>query len=159
MPLLVIQSVSGIRITRYLKMNFIIMGITLVIMYLVYGEGNNMAGYSFLIDRKTRMNFGFIHPNAVALYYYCFLINGLLLLYFSQLKKYIPLYMLIIFPLWFYIYQKTASRSFLFSLIALYASYGYYLLGVFLNRKNLLKITGYVIASLVLVFTVLTVYF
>lgn len=159
MPLLVIQSVSSIRFRRYLGINFIITGITLVVMYIVYGEGVNMAGYSFMIDRKIRMNFGFNHPNVVALYYYCFMINGLLLLYFSKYKKYINLYMLIMIPLWFYIYQKTASRSFLLSIIALYGSYSYYYLGTFVNKRNLLNLTQYIMFSMVLIFTLATVYF
>jgi hypothetical protein len=159
MPLLIIQAVSGIRFKRYLGISFLITTFTLIIMFIVNGEGVNMAGYSFLIDRKTRMSFGFNHPNVAALYYYCFLINGLLLLYFSKYKKHISLYMLLMIPLWLYIYQKTASRSFVLSIIALYGSYSYYYLGSVINRKSLLNITQYIISSLALLFTVLTVYF
>lgn len=159
MPLLIIQAVSGIRFKRYLGISFLITTFTLIIMFIVNGEGVNMAGYSFLIDRKTRMSFGFNHPNVAALYYYCFLINGLLLLYFSKYKKHISLYMLLMIPLWLYIYQKTASRSFVLSIIALYGSYSYYYLGSIINRKSLLNITQYIISSLALLFTVLTVYF
>ena len=159
MPLLIIQAVSGIRFNRYLGISFLITTLTLVIMFIINGEGVNMAGYSFLIDRKTRMSFGFNHPNVAALYYYCFLINGLLLLYFSKYKKHISLYMLLMIPLWLYIYQKTASRSFLLSIIALYGAYSYYYLGSIINRKSLLNITQYIISSLALFFTVLTVYF
>lgn len=159
MPLLIIQAVSGIRFKRYLVINFFITGVTIFMMYLVYGEGKNMAGYSFMIDRETRMNFGFNHPNVVALYYYCFMINGLLLLYFSKFKKYIPFYMLLIIPLWFYLYQKTASRSFLLSMVVLYGSYAYYFLGTILNKRNLLKLSKYFYVTLVFIFTALTVYF
>lgn len=159
MPLLVIQSVSGIRFKRYLSMNFIITGITLIVMFLIYGEGMNMSGYSFLIDRKIRMNFGFNHPNVVAIYYYCFIINGLLLLYYSRLKKYIPLYMLVIIPLWFYIYNKTASRSFLLSILMLYGTYFYYFIGAIINKKNFLQKTRYIYISLIFIFTASTVYF
>lgn len=159
MPLLVIQSVSGIRLTRYLGINFIITGVTLLIMYIINGEGVNMAGYTFLIDRKIRMNFGFNHPNVAAIYYYCFMVNGLLLLYFSRLKKYIPLYLLLIIPLWFYIYSKTASRSFLLSIAVLYGTYFYYFLGTIINKKNLLKTTRYVFIFLIFIFTAITVYF
>lgn len=159
MPLLIIQSVSGIRFKRYLGISFLITALTLIVMFIINGEGGNMAGYSFLIDRKIRMNFGFNHPNVAALYYYCFLINGLLLLYFSKYKKYISLYMLLIIPLWLYIYHKTASRSFVLSIIALYGSYSYYYLGSMINRKSLLNITQYIILSLALFFTVITVYF
>lgn len=159
MPLLVIQSVSGIRLTRYLGINFIITGVTLLIMYIINGEGVNMAGYTFLIDRKIRMNFGFNHPNVAAIYYYCFMVNGLLLLYFSRLKKYIPLYLLLIIPLWFYIYSKTASRSFLLSIAVLYGTYFYYFLETIINKKNLLKTTRYVFIFLTLIFTAITVYF
>lgn len=159
MPLLVIQSVSGIRLTRYLGINFIITGVTLLIMYIINGEGVNMVGYTFLIDRKIRMNFGFNHPNVAAIYYYCFMVNGLLLLYFSRLKKYIPLYLLLIIPLWFYIYSKTASRSFLLSIAVLYGTYFYYFLGTIINKKNLLKTTRYVFIFLIFIFTAITVYF
>lgn len=159
MPLLIIQAVSGIRFKRYLGISFLITALTLIVMFIINGEGVNMAGYSFLIDRKIRMNFGFNHPNVAALYYYCFLINGLLLLYFSKYKKYISLYMLLIIPLWLYIYHKTASRSFVLSIIALYGSYSYYYLGSMINRKSLLNITQYIILSLALFFTVITVYF
>lgn len=159
MPLLVIQSVSGIRFKRYLSINFIITGATLLIMYIINGEGINMAGYTFLIDRKTRMSFGFNHPNVAAIYYYCFMINGLLLLYFSKLKKYIPLYLLLIVPLWFYIYGKTASRSFLLSIAVLYGTYFYYFLGTVINKKNLLKTTRYIYIFLIFIFTAITVYF
>ncbi|MGE4346570.1 MAG: hypothetical protein AB7D46_04040 [Flavobacteriaceae bacterium] len=159
MPLLVIQSVSGIRFKRYLSISFIITGVTLLIMYIINGEGVNMAGYTFLIDRKTRMSFGFNHPNVAAIYYYCFMINGLLLLYFSRLKKYIPLYLLLIIPLWFYIYSKTASRSFLLSIAVLYGTYFYYFLGTIINKKNLLKTTRYVFIFLIFIFTAITVYF
>jgi len=67
MPLIVIQCVSGIRFTRYLKITFIITAITLLWMYIVFGEGTNLSGFSFIIDRKTRMTFGFGHPNSAGL--------------------------------------------------------------------------------------------
>ncbi len=159
MPLLIIQSVSGIRFKRYLIINMIIMGITLLMMYIICAEGVNMAGYSFLIDRKIRMSFGFNHPNVAAVYYYCFMINGFLLLSFSRYNKFLPLYLLAIIPLWFYIYYKTASRSFLLSLVVLYGTYFYYYVGVRLNEKNLLRISKYIFISLIVIFASLTVYF
>ena len=136
MPLLIIQSISGIRFKRYLVINFIITGATLLIMYIINGEGYNMVGYSFLMDRKTRMSFGFGHPNTVALYYYCFIINGLLLLYFSKYKKRILLYLIFVIPLWYYIYSKTASRSFILSIVILYFSYFYFYVGSIINKRN-----------------------
>lgn len=159
MPLLVIQSVSGISFKRYLAINFIITGFTLLLMYCIYGEGKIMYGFSFLIDRKERMSFGFGHPNSAGLYYYCFMVNGLLLLYFSKFQKHIPLYMIAIVPLWMYIYQKTASRSFLLSIVALYGCYFYYYLSLRLNKKSLFRQTSYLYIFLPLIFTGLTLFF
>ena len=159
MPLLIIQSVSGIRFKRYLVINFIITGITLLVMYIINGEGVNMVGFTFLFDRKVRMSFGFGHPNAAALYYYCLMINGLLLVYFSRFKKYIPLYLFCIIPLWFYVYQKTVSRSFLLSILALYSTYFYYFLGTIINKKNILRVTGYIYISLLFIFSAITIFF
>ncbi len=158
MPLLIIQSISSIRLKRYLVINFIITGGTLLIMYIINGEGYNMVGYSFLIDRKIRMSFGFGHPNAVALYYYCFIINGLILLYFSKYKKRILLYLILIIPLWYYIYSKTASRSFILSIVLLYFSYFYFYVGEIVNKRNTFKIVGYIFISLAILFTSITVF-
>jgi hypothetical protein len=158
MPLLIIQSVSGIRLKNYLIINFIITGATLLIMYILFGEGVNMEGFTFLMDRKTRMSFGFGHPNTVALYYYCFIINGLLLLYYSKYKKHIPLYFILIIPLWYYIYHKTASRSFILSIIILYCSYIYFYIGSLINKKNRFIITSYIFLSLSTILTVITVF-
>lgn len=159
MPLIIIQCVSGISYTKYLKITFIITGITLLLMYMIYGEGLNMSGFSFIIDRKTRMTFGFGHPNSAALYYYCLIINGLLLLYFSKYKKYILYFMVLIIPLWFYIYGKTASRSFILSIFVLYISYIYYYFVEKYNYKVLYKLAGYVCVLLLFLFTAITLYF
>lgn len=158
MPLLIIQSISGIRLKRYLMINFIITGFTLLIMYIINGEGSNMVGYSFLMDRKTRMSFGFGHPNTVALYYYCFIINGLLLLYFSKYKNRIFLYLILIIPLWYYIYSRTASRSFILSIIILYFSYFYFYAGTIISKTNAFKLVSYIFISLAILFTSITVF-
>lgn len=159
MPLLIIQSVSGISFKKYLSISFLITSLTLLLMYIINGEGEIMYGFSFLIDRKIRMSFGFGHPNSAALYYYCFIINGLLLLYFSKFKKHINLYLLLIIPLWVYIYQKTGSRSFLLSLIALYGGYLYYFLGQAFKKKYSFKAVNYLYILLPFLFTAITVYF
>jgi len=159
MPLLIIQSVSGITFKKYLSINFIITGLTLLLMFIINGEGQIMYGFSFLIDRKIRMSFGFGHPNSAALYYYCFIVNGLLLLYFSRFKKHINLYLLLIMPLWLYIYQKTGSRSFLLSLVALYGGYLYYFLGQAFKKKYSFKAVNYTYILLPFLFTAITVYF
>jgi hypothetical protein len=157
MPLLVIQSVSGIRFKRYLAINFIISGIFLLIMFLVYGEGYNMGGFNFVMDRKTRMSFGFNHPNVAALHYFCFMINGFLLLYYSKHKKYLTLYLFLLIPLWSYIYHMTVSRSFILTTLILYATYFFYLFGLFIKRKNILKIVGYTVILLPFLFSLITV--
>lgn len=159
MPLLVIQSVSGIRFKRYLAINFIISGIFLFIMFIVFGEGYNMSGYNYIVDRKIRMSFGFNHPNVAALHYFCFMINGLLLVYYSKYKKYLSLYLLLIIPLWLYIYKMTASRSFILTLFALYATYGYYLFGLYINKKNIVRIVGYTVIFLPFLFSSITLFF
>ena len=159
MPLLLIQSVSGIRFTKYLIINFIITGITLLVMYFVYREGTNWVGYNFGLDRKIRMTFGFNTPNVAAVYYYCFIINGMLLVYFSKFKKYIPLYLLLIIPLWFYVYNKTLSRSFLLSIVILYTTYSYYFIGTIINKKSFLRVSGYFYITLVFIFSAITVFF
>jgi hypothetical protein len=159
MPLLVMQSVSGISFKRYLCINLIISAVFLIIMFLVYGEGYNMPGFTFLSERKTRMTFGFNHPNVAALHYFCLIINGFLLVYYSKQKKYLSLYMLLIIPLWIYIYKMTASRSFILTILTLYASYIYYLLAFFINKKNMLKIVGYAVILLPLVFSAITLFF
>ncbi|MFV0162255.1 oligosaccharide repeat unit polymerase [Empedobacter falsenii] len=159
MPLLIMQSVSSIRLKKYLLFNFIITSTTLILMFIFYGEGNNVGGYSYMIDRTTRMTFGFNHPNAATLYYYCIIINGLILMYYSKYRKYIPWFLLIVAPLWIYIYIKTVSRSFLLSLIMLYLSFAYYYSGLLINKKNILKISKYPFIFLVLIFTIITVYF
>ncbi|GEM53436.1 O-antigen polymerase [Empedobacter brevis] len=159
MPLLIIQSASAVRFKKFLLFSFIITAITLVLMFIFYGEGDNIGGYSYMIDRTTRMSFGFMHPNAATLYYYCLIINGLLLVYYSDYKKYIPWYLLLITPLWVYIYIKTTSRSFLLSLIMLYSSFSYYYIGGLINKKNILKISKFPFILLVLILTSITVYF
>jgi hypothetical protein len=159
MPLLIIQSVSGISFKRYLGINFIITGITLLVMYVLFGEGTNWVGFNFDADRKVRMTFGFTHPNAVALYYYCFMINGLLLVYFSRFKKYVPAYLLSIIPLWYYIYHMTVSRSFLLSIVVLYLAYLYFFLGTIINKKNIFRITSYFYIALLFIFSAITVLF
>jgi len=157
MPLLVMQSVSSIRFKRYLAINFIITGIFLIVMFVVYGEGVNMGAYNFVIDRKTRMSFGFNHPNVAALHYFCFLANGFLLVYYSKFKKHLTLYLLLIIPLWLYIYQMTASRSFILTILTLYSTYIYYLFGLFINKKNILRIIGYITILLPFIFSSITV--
>lgn len=159
MPLLIVQSVSAIRFKRYLIFNLIITAATLIIMYIIHGEGINMAGFSFIIDRKERMTFGFGHPNSAALYYYGLMVNGLLLLYFSKFKNRIPLYLLLIFPLWVYIYKLTASRSFLLSIVVLYGSYFYYYLGEKLVPKNRFRFANAVFIGLLFIFMAATLYF
>lgn len=159
MPLLVIQSVSGIRFKKYLIINVVITAGTLIIMYLVYGEGKNMAGFSFMIDRKERMTFGFGHPNSAALYYYCLMVNGLLLVYFSRFRDRVLHYLLLILPLWVYIYKMTASRSFLLSIVVLYGCYAYYYLGEKINRANTFKVINYTFIYLLFLFTALTLFF
>jgi hypothetical protein len=158
MPLLIVQSVSGIRFKRYLAINFIISGIFLLVMFIVYGEGYNMSGYNYIVDRKIRMSFGFNHPNVAALHYFCFMINGLLLVYYSKYKKHLSLYLLLIIPLWLYIYKMTASRSFILTLFALYAAYGYYLFGLFIYKKNIVRIIGYAVILLPFLFSSITLY-
>jgi len=159
MPLLIVQSVSGIRFKRYLAINLIISGIFLLVMLIVFGEGYNMSGYNYIVDRKIRMSFGFNHPNVAALHYFCFMINGLLLVYYSKYKKYLSLYLLLIIPLWLYIYKMTASRSFILTLFALYAAYGYYLFGLFINKKNIVRIVGYTVIFLPFLFSSITLFF
>ncbi len=158
MPLLVIQAVSGIRYQRYLAINFIISAIFLLVMFIVFGEGYNMSGYNYIVDRKIRMSFGFNHPNVAALHYFCLMINGLLLVYYSKYKKYLSLYLLLIIPLWLYIYKMTASRSFILTILALYASYGYYLFGLFINKKNIVRLIGYVVIFLPFLFSSITLF-
>ena len=158
MPLLVIQAVSGIRYQRYLAINFIISAIFLLVMFIVFGEGYNMSGYNYIVDRKIRMSFGFNHPNVAALHYFCLMINGLLLVYYSKYKKYLYLYLLLIIPLWLYIYKMTASRSFILTLFALYATYGYYLFGLFINKKNIVRIIGYAVILLPFLFSSITLF-
>jgi hypothetical protein len=159
MPLLIIQSVSGIRFKRYLVINFIITGMTLLIMFIINGEGVNMSGYTISFDRKIRMSFGFNHPNVAALYYYCFIVNGLLLIYFSKFKKRIPLYLLLVVPLWFYIYQKTGSRSFLLSLVFLYGTFVYYFFGMLINKNNIFRIINYFYIALAFILSSITIFF
>lgn len=158
MPLLVIQAVSGIRYQRYLAINFIISAIFLLVMFIVFGEGYNMSGYNYIVDRKIRMSFGFNHPNVAALHYFCLMINGLLLVYYSKYKKHLYLYLLLIIPLWLYIYKMTASRSFILTLFALYATYGYYLFGLFINKKNIVRIIGYAVILLPFLFSSITLF-
>ena len=158
MPLLIIQSVSGIRFKRYLAINFIICGIFLLVMFIVFGEGRNMSGFNYNIDRKIRMSFGFNHPNVAALHYFCFIINGLLLVYYTKYKKYFSLYLLLIIPVWLYIYKMTASRSFILTLFALYATYGYYSFGLFINKKNIVRIIGYAVILLPFLFSSITLF-
>lgn len=159
MPLLIIQTVSGISFKRYLTINFIISGVFLLLMYIINGEGYNMAGFNFMVDRKTRMSFGFNHPNVAALSYYLFIVNGLLLMYFSKFKKQIPLYLLLIIPLWFYIYKMTASRSFLLSIVILYGSYFYFSIGKRINKENRFKVTSYIYIALPFLFSAMTLFF
>ncbi len=132
---------------------------TLLIMFIINGEGVNMSGHTLSFDRKIRMSFGFNHPNVVALYYYCLMINGFLLIYFSKFKKRIPLYLLLIVPLWFYIYKKTGSRSFLLSLIFLYGTFFYYFFGMLINKNNIFRIINYFSITLLFIFSSITVFF
>lgn len=156
MPLLVMQSVSGIRFKRYLVINFIISVAFLLIMYISYGEGRNME-WSPEGFRKTRMSFGFNAPNVAALHYFCVIINGLLLVHFSKYKKRIPLYLLLIIPLWFYIYTKTVSRSFLLSIVVLYGTVIYYSVGLYFNKKHTFKLANYILVFLIYIFSAVTV--
>lgn len=159
MPLIVAHAVASVKFKRYLWMNFIIMGGTIVIMYLVYGEGRNMAGYTWGMSRKARMNFGFNHPNVATLYYYCFIINGLLMLYYSKFKKWIPFYILLSIPITFYIYNKTGARSFIFAVWVLYISYAYYFARNFIHKNYRVKYTKYILILLPLILVSITSYF
>lgn len=159
MPLIVAHAVGSIKFKRYLWMNFIIMGGTILIMYLVYGEGRNMAGYTWGMSRKSRMSFGFNHPNVATLYYYCFMINALLMLYFSKLKKWIPIYVIITIPITYYIYNKTGARSFIFAVWVLYISYAYYYGRNLLHKNYKVKYTKYLLVFLPLILLFITAYF
>jgi hypothetical protein len=158
-PLIIIQAASGIRFTRYLWINLIITGGMLIYMYFTYGLGETWVNYSDLVDRRIRTNFGFNHPNVAALYYFCFLINLMLILSYSKWEKYIFLYLVFIIPLWLFVYNNTGSRSFLFAIFILYISYLYYFLGTIINKKNLLVATRYVFITLVITFSIVTIFF
>lgn len=159
MPLLVIHAVGGIRFKNYLWMNFIIMGGTILIMYLFHGEGRDMAGYTWGMNRKERMNFGFNHPNVATLYYYCFIINLLLIFYFSRLKKWVPLYVLVTIPITWWIYKKTGARSFIFAVIVLYAAYAYYFLRNVVSKHYKAKYTTYILIAVPFIMIAVTAYF
>lgn len=159
MPLIIAHAVGGIKFKRYLWINFIIMGFTILIMFVVYGEGRNMAGYTWGMTRKTRMSYGFNHPNVASLYYYCFIINGLLMLYFSKFKKIIPFYLILTIPVTYYIYQKTGGRSFIFAVWVLYISYGYYFVRNLLQKKYRVSFTKYLLVLLPFILIFITVYF
>lgn len=159
MPLLVIQCVSGITLRRYLLISMIIITGMLAYMFVSYGLGWNMAGYTYFIDRKIRMNFGFNHPNTAALYYFCFIINGLLLLNYSKYQKYAFVYLIVLMPLWVFVYKQTGSRSFLLSILVLYSSYFYYFVIHLVKKNNLLKWTKYLLYSALFWATSATIYF
>jgi len=158
MPLLVIQSISAIKLRRYLWINLFVMCGMLLYMQIKYGLGNNMASI-YSTDRKVRMSFGFNHPNVAAMYYYCAIVNGMLLLGYSKWKKVIPFYLILVIPIWLFIYKKTGSRSFILSIVLLYFSYVYYYIGSFINRKRLFVLSKYLIYTLLFLFTGLTLYF
>lgn len=160
MPLLIMQCASSIKFRKYLLLNFIVTLFTLIMFYLLYGQGVNLGGYAYMIDRKTRMTFGFNHPNVAALYYYCLFINGLLLVYYNnRLRKYTILYLLLIIPIWVFIYIKTVSRSYLLSIFVLYFTIFYYLFGLFVKNKNILKYSKYPFIFLMILYTSITIFF
>ena len=158
-PFIIIQNVSGIKFRRYLWINLIITGGMLIFMYFTYGLGEAWINYSDIADRRSRTNFGFNHPNVAALYYFCFIVNIMLLLNYSKWKTYIYVYLVIITPLWLFVYNNTGSRSFLLAILVLYVFYFYYFLGTFINKKNLLVVTRYFVLSLLISFSLLTVFF
>lgn len=159
LPLLVMQSVSGIRYSRYLLINFVVFGTFLIIMYILHGEGVTFSDNSFLVERKIRMSFGFNTPNVAALHYYCFIINGVLLLHFSKYKKHVPLYLLLITPLWVYIYMMTVSRSFLLAIVVLYGAFMYYRVGEYFNKKNRFNLINYTFIFLLIILSAVTLFF
>lgn len=159
MPLIVAHAVGGIKFRKYLWMNFLIMGGTIAVMYFNFGEGKNMAGYTWGMTRRTRMSFGFNHPNVVSLYYYCFIINGLLMLYFSKLKKLVPFYLILAAPVIYFIYDKTGGRSFIFAACTFYIAYGYYYIRNLLKKSYRVKFTGYLLLVLPFIMILVTVYF
>lgn len=134
---------SNLRLRSFLIYTAIIMGVTILIMYIVHGEGHNQVTKWMTGSRRVRMTFGFSHPNEAALYYYGFIVCIMILLFFSKLRKIYPVIPILLLPLILYIYNKTQTRSFLIGIVILYMTYYYYNFRLLLNNEYRIKYSGY----------------
>lgn len=156
---LLMQGIYFIDTKLYLKFNVIIMGITAIVLYVMYGTGDVGTSHdhidAFII--RDRHSFHMGHPNGAAMYYYGLIISALLLLSISKYKKYMIIWYAISFLLAYYIYSYTQSRSFLVAVITIAIVLAYYSLRKYLFRNYKLNISKYLLFILPVLFTITSI--
>lgn len=158
--LLLMQCAYSIDIKTYLKFNVIILGVSALTLFVIYGKGDLEMWDSIsdvVLDRQ-RYNFKMGHPNVAALYYYGLLICSLLLLSISKYKALLPLGFVIAAAIAYYISIETVSRSFVLSVIAFIIVGTYYSIRKWISPSYRLGFSKYILLSFPILCLSFTVY-
>ncbi|MEN9919759.1 MAG: hypothetical protein RL662_2195 [Bacteroidota bacterium] len=156
-PLVLMQCVSRINIRTYLSYNVLIMGATALILFLTEGMGRMTVGGVDVFIR-TRHDFGFAHPNVATMYYWGLFMSLILSCYLSKYRNFLWHLLFVIFIASVYLYSETISRGFITTVVIFISVMGYYSVRSTFNKQYVIGYSKYILYSLPLLLTTLTVY-
>lgn len=158
--LLLMQCVFFLGINTYLRYSIIILGISAAFMYLSYGIGKSYFDGIDLLDRSDRFDFGFVHPNTAAMYYYGLFMSLLLFVGNDpKYKKYLPVLFIVVGLLFLHVYKYTLSRSFLLSILIFIIVYSYYTIRERISCTYRIGFSKYLLLFLPFLFFFITIFF
>lgn len=157
-PLIIMQCVSTFNLKEYLRYNIIILGLTAFGMFLVFGTGHTIQSDVFSIIR-VRSDFGYSHPNVAMIYYWGLFLSILLYCYLSKYRNFIWILLGGFLIVSTYFYLETDSRSFLLAVIVFALVLLYYNLRRRSVKDYRIGYSRYILYTLPLVFTLLSLYF
>lgn len=157
-PLIIMQCVSTFNLKEYLRFNIVILGTTALAMFFVFGTGNITQSDAFSLIR-IRSDFGYGHPNTAMTYYWGLFVSILLYCYLSRYRHFIWLLLGGLLLVSAYFYMETDSRSFLFAVIVFSLVLIYYHLRQRFVNDYHIGYSRYILYTLPVLFTLLSLYF
>lgn len=157
-PLILMQCVSRLDMRTYLRYNIIILGLTIIGMFLIEGMGRLHVGgeLSFI---RSRYDFGFTHPNIATIYYWGFFMSVILYCYTSKYRNLLWGLLGVIFLCCIVLYAETISRSFIIVVICFVLMLSYYFLRNKYKKDYRIGYSRYILYMLPVLLTILTIYF